>query len=167
MRPQACCADDPKCPTSPIAHTDFSTRYGDVAITRIRVLIPNYLCHITVSCVYATLKPPQKCNCHARTGIDIREMLAKKPNAYRTRPQYTGMASGVFWTTSKHKLILIHSSYNTSQVDLFCSLAVLDPRVGHTMDVLSPSRSLEHKFFFDPHPLQVRLKTVDRCCTNC
>jgi len=89
------------------------------------------------------------------------------PNAYRTRPQYTGMASGVFWTTSKHKLILIHSSYNTSQVDLFCSLAVLDPRVGHTMDVLSPSRSREHKFFFDPHPLQVRLKTVDRCCTNC
>ena len=26
----------------------------------------------------------------------------------------------------------------TQQVDLFCYLAVLDPRVGHTMDVLSP-----------------------------
>ena len=87
MRPLACCADDPKCPTSPVAHTDFSTQYGDVAITRIRVLMPNYLCHITVSCVYATLKPPQKCNCHARTGIDIREMLAKclpdKASIYR------------------------------------------------------------------------------------
>ena len=26
---------------------------------------------------------------------------------------------------------------------------------------------LEHKFFFDPHPLQVRFKTVDWCYTNC
>jgi len=87
MRPPTCCADDPKCPTSPVAHTDFSTQYGDLAITRIWVLMPNYLCHITVSCVYATLKPPQKCNCHARTAIDIREMLAKclpdKASIYR------------------------------------------------------------------------------------
>jgi len=38
-------------------------------------------------------------------------------NAYQTRPHRTGLASGVYWTKSKHKLILIHSSYNTSQVD--------------------------------------------------
>ena len=28
--------------------------------------------------------------------------------------------------------------YRTHLIDKFCSLAVLDPRVGHTMDVLSP-----------------------------
>ena len=33
------CSDDRKCPKSPLAPTDFGTHYGDVAITRIRVLL--------------------------------------------------------------------------------------------------------------------------------
>jgi len=37
----------------------------------------------------------------------------------------------------EQKKVVIHSSPSAYSV-LFCSLAVLDPRVGHTMDVLSP-----------------------------
>ena len=37
-QPPACCCDNRKCPKSPLATTDFGPRYGDVAITRIRVL---------------------------------------------------------------------------------------------------------------------------------
>jgi len=29
------------------------------------------------------------------------------------------------------------------------------------------NRSLEYKFILEPHPVQVRFKTVDRCCPNC
>jgi len=32
----------------------------------------------------------------------------------------------------------VNSSFSSIWIVLFCSLAILDPRVGHTMDVLSP-----------------------------
>ena len=46
-------------------------------------------------------------------------------------------------TIFKFRLFIEQYSSDTSQnTRMFCSLAVLDPRVGHTMDVLSPFISL-------------------------
>ena len=36
--------------------------------------------------------------------------------AYHTKPRHTGLVSGVHWSKSKHKLILIHSSYSRKSI---------------------------------------------------
>jgi len=39
MQPSACCSNVWKCPKSPLASTDFGTQRGNMAITRIRVML--------------------------------------------------------------------------------------------------------------------------------